>query len=127
VIGGDDAGSVGDGDNLSVGDPGAGNLIFQELCASSHGPEGEGSVIGPALVGERLMESAFSDDEMAEAIRNGTGVMAAFSPRGRHRGVHQTTGAVGRLVLAQAPEADIVPAADSGKRGRAAGGERPKG
>ena len=57
---------------VTLGDPYAGEIAFQESCASCHGVGGAGGGIGPALAGRSLDLAA-----VKAQIENGSGAMPA--------------------------------------------------
>ncbi len=48
-----------------------GRALFANNCAVCHGPSGEGTEQGPALVDGRYLPDHLSDEGVAAAIRNG--------------------------------------------------------
>lgn len=62
ACGGDDADPAARGEALFRG---------EGTCATCHGPNLEGTVMGPSLLDPRYDESVFPDDEIRAAVRNG--------------------------------------------------------
>lgn len=67
-------------ERLAGGDPYRGELVFERMCASCHGPGGEGGGVGP-----RLVESGLEASEIAAAVEQGRGVMPAALVAGQEQ------------------------------------------
>lgn len=64
--------------NLPVGFVGAGEPVYWEYCSDCHGNWGDGTEAGPSLLVPGLTRPGYSNQEMADAARKGTGSMPGF-------------------------------------------------